>query len=103
MEMPREPEPWVPEIEWQFDMKDLDAAESWIQWRTATGDARVTGESVHRIRDAYYDTSDLKRPITDSAGAFSCESPWLPAEGADPNAASRPVNRLDAHCTPRSL
>ena len=42
-------------------------------------------------------TSVLNNPITDSARAFSYESPMLPAEGSMPASANRSVYRIDKY------
>lgn len=48
------------EIEWQFDVDDLDAVESWLHRRAEVGDLRFHFGGSQEHIDRYYDTPDWR-------------------------------------------
>lgn len=48
------------EIEWQFDVADLDAVTSWLRERAAVGDWQFHFHEPQTQVDSYFDTSDWK-------------------------------------------
>lgn len=48
------------EIEWQFDIDDLDAVESWLRERARAGDLQLHFDAPKEHLDRYYDTPDWR-------------------------------------------
>lgn len=48
------------EIEWQFDIDDLDAVESWLRERAQAGDLQLRFDAPKEHVDRYYDTPDWR-------------------------------------------
>ncbi len=48
------------EVEWQFDIDDLDAVESWLRERAQAGDLQLHFDAPKEHVDRYYDTPDWR-------------------------------------------
>jgi hypothetical protein len=78
------------EVEWQFEVTDLDLAESWLKKHSPTSDLAAIPDSTKELLDAYYDTEDWPsyragyslRVRRDGESAEATMKVLTPAEGA---------------------
>src|SRR5215212_5761619 len=78
------------EVEWQFEVTDLDLAESWLKKHSPTSDLAAIPGSTKELLDAYYDTEDWRsyragyslRVRRDGESAEATMKALTPAEGA---------------------
>jgi len=78
------------EVEWQFEVTDLDLAESWLKKHSPTSDLAAILDSTKELLDAYYDTEDWRsyragyslRVRRDGESPEATMKVLTPAEGA---------------------